>query len=162
MGTSAFAHGQSRAEARVQGALGACEVLFSTFLCVLTALLVLATGVPLAGSAVEVALAAFRAAMGPAGGALLCGMLAFFALSTLPVWWFYGLQCARFLRSGRLAEALYTAAFLAVAFLGCLFPLTAVWRFADGFNLLLALPCLAMLFLYRREVVRGGPAKKRK
>lgn len=71
-------------------------------------------------------------------------------------------QCARFLRSGRLAEALYTAAFLAVAFLGCLFPLTAVWRFADGFNLLLALPCLAMLFLYRREVVRGGPAKKRK
>ena len=55
MGTSAFAHGQSRAEARVQGALGACEVLFSTFLCVLTALLVLATGVPLAGSAVEVA-----------------------------------------------------------------------------------------------------------
>ena len=162
MGTSAFAHGQSRAEARVQGALGACEVLFSTFLCVLTALLVLATGVPLAGSAVEVALSAFRAAMGPAGGALLCGMLAFFALSTLPVWWFYGLQCARFLRSGRLAEALYTAAFLAVAFLGCLFPLTAVWRFADGFNLLLALPCLAMLFLYRREVVRGGPAKKRK
>ena len=162
MGTSAFAHGQSRADPLAQGALGAYEVLFSTFLCLLTALLVLATGVPLEGSAVEVALAAFRAAMGPAGVPLLCGMLAFFALSTLPVWWFYGLQCVRYLRPGRVPEALYTAGFLAVAFLGCLFPLAAVWRFADFFNLLLTIPCLTMLFLYRREVVRRTPEKRGK
>lgn len=153
LGTAAFAHSQSRAQPQVQAGLGVCEVLFSTFLCTVTALVVLVTGVPLEGEGTAVALYAFRAAMGPAGAALLCAMLSFFALSTLPVWWFYGRQCVCFLLNGRWPCYAYTALFLAVAGIGCLVPLEAVWRFADFFNLLLALPCLCMLWLYRKEIV---------
>ena len=151
-GTSAFAHSQSTAPPGVQGALGVCEVLFSTLLCTLTALVALATGVPLTGDAAATVQAVFSAAMGPAGPALLCAMLGFFALSTLPVWWFYGLQCVRFLCRGAWAERLYTVLFLLVAFLGCLLPVAGVWAAADTFNLLLALPCLAMLLHYRGEL----------
>lgn len=159
LGTSAFAHGQSRAEARTQGALGAWEALLATGLCLLAALLLLCSGVPLAGDASGAALAAFRAALGPAGGALLCGMLAFFALSTLPLWWFYGRACARFLLPFRLTGPVYTLLFLLLSGLGCLFPFAGVWRLADACNLLLALPNLAMLFLLRHKV--SPPAEKK-
>lgn len=152
LGTSAFAHSQSTAHPSAQGALGVCEVLFSTLLCTLTALVALATGVPLTGDAAQTAQAVFSAAMGTAGPALLCAMLCFFALSTLPVWWFYGLQCVRFLFRRAWAQRVYTVLFLLTAFAGCLLPVHGVWSAADVFNLLLALPCLAMLALYRREL----------
>lgn len=153
MGTAAFSHSQSRAKPRFQGALGVCEVLFSTLLCTLTALVALVTGAPLTGGAAHAALNAFCAAMGDSGAALLCVMLTFFALSTLPVWWFYGLQCVRFLLPAKPLARVYTALFILVAFVGCLFSFDAVWAFADLFNLLLALPCLMMLLLYRKEII---------
>lgn len=152
MGTAAFAHSQSSAQPHKQAALGVCEVLFSTFLCTLTALCVLVTGVPLLGSAVDIALSAFSAAMGPAGGLLLCVMLTFFALSTLPVWWFYGLECVQYLWRAAWPTRVYTLLFVAIAFVGCLVPLTFIWTFADMLNLLLAIPCLMMIFLYRKDL----------
>lgn len=135
----------------MQGVLGVCEVLFSTFLCTLTALVVLVTGVSLQGGAVTVALHAFEAAMGPSGSALLCLMLTFFALSTLPVWWFYGKQCVAFLCRHPLPQRIYTVLFLLITLAGSILPLDDVWGFADVLNLLLALPGLMMLMMYRRE-----------
>ena len=160
LGTSAFAHSQSTARPDAQGALGVCEVLFSTLLCTLTALVALAVGVPLTGDAAQTAQAVFGAAMGPAGPVLLCAMLCFFALSTLPVWWFYGLQCVRHLFQGAWAESVYTVLYLLVAFLGCLLPVRGVWAAADAFNLLLALPCIAMLVLYRSELGDSAPRQR--
>ena len=149
MGTAAFAHSQSRADPRLQGALGVCEVLFSTFLATLTALMVLCSGVPLNAQA---ACHAFCAAVGPGGKTLLCLMMTFFALSTLPVWWFYGKQCVQYLFQGKLMLRLYTAIFLCIAFTGCLFPLSGAWRAADAVNLLLCLPSMMMLLLHRAEL----------
>ena len=117
------------------------------------ALVALAVGVPLTDDAAQTAQAVVGAAMGPAGPVLLCAMLCFFALSTLPVWWFYGLQCVRHLFQGAWVESVYTVLYLLVAFLGCLLPVRGVWAAADAFNLLLALPCIAMLLIYRGELV---------
>ena len=47
---------------------------------------------------------------------------------------------------------MYTVLYLLVAFLGCLLPVRGVWAAADAFNLLLALPCIAMLLIYRGEL----------
>lgn len=149
MGTAAFAHSRSSAPPRTQAALGVCEVLFSTLLATLTALAVLASGVPLTADA---ALHAFRAVLGPAGDVLLCLMIAFFALSTLAVWWFYGRQCTLFFARGKWVSILYTAVFLAIAGAGCLLPLQGAWRIADTANLALTVPALAMLLLYRKEL----------
>lgn len=149
MGTAAFAHSQSGAHPRTQAALGVCEVLFSTLLATLTALTVLSAGVPLHTSS---ALHAFRAAIGPAGDLLLCLMITFFALSTLPVWWFYGRQCVLFLVRSKWVPLLYTLLFLAIACAGCICPLKSTFGLADAANLLLTLPAMSMLLLYRKEL----------
>lgn len=149
LGTAAFAHSRSCAPPRLQGALGVCEVLFSTLLATLTALVLLTSGIPLTAAA---AMHAFRAAIGSAGDVLLCLMITFYALSTLPVWWFYGRQCILFLCRNRLFDGIYTSLFLLIACIGCLFPLRGTWLFADAANLMLTLPALAMLLLYRKEM----------
>ena len=159
MGTAAFAHSRSGAPPRLQGALGVCEVLFSTLLATLTALAVLLTGVPLQADA---ALHAFRAVLGSAGDVLLCLMITFFALSTLPVWWFYGQQCVRFLSGKRIFSWVFTTAFLCIACLGCIFSFESAWRIADAANLALTLPALLMLLLYRRELVAILPNRAKK
>lgn len=173
LGTSPMANAAAGLDPAGQGMWGIFEVMADTvFLCTLTALAILCSGVydparyaaalhsgtlgALPGGAALTA-AAFRSVYGAAGGAFLAASLALFAFSTLLGWSCYGAQAAEYLAGPRAAR-LYRWAFLACVPLGSAAGLETVWRLADIFNGWMALPNLAALLLLAPRVLRPGRA----
>ena len=144
LGSNAVIHASADCEKpAVQGMWGIFEVMFDTlFMCTVTAITVLASGVwSPEGELDGIALcsAAFESVMGDWGGIILGICICLFAFATLIAWSFYGKSGAACL-FGDSAGKYYNIMYAAAVFAGCVMKLDFVWSISDIFNGLLAIP----------------------
>lgn len=155
MGSSPIIHAASDNTPLRQGMCGAFEVFFDTVVMAgVTALAILTSGAPLSSaSATSLTTAAFTPVFGYASGPVLTVMLAVFAVSSVPCWYFYGEKCVEYLApASRRARRVYRILFLTLTTLSPLVSLGGLWHLADSLNGLMALPNLAAVLMLWREV----------
>lgn len=150
MGTASIAHASAEvSHPVVQGLMGLLEVFLDTFvICVMTALVILCSGVPISygiDSGAELTVCAFSSVYGWMGKIIVATFLGCFAYATILGWSLYGLRCTEFVfgrKSGKVFLAVQT---VAVAF-GAVMETPLVWSLAEIFNGLMAIPNLLTLF----------------
>lgn len=150
MGTASIAHASAEVSHPVeQGLMGLLEVFLDTFvICVMTALVILCSGVPISygvDSGAELTVCAFSSVYGWMGKIIVATFLGCFAYATILGWSLYGLRCTEFVfgrKSGKVFLAVQT---VAVAF-GAVMETPLVWSLAEIFNGLMAIPNLLTLF----------------
>ena len=159
MGSAPIAHaGAQTDDPDRQGLFGIFEVFADTIvICTLTALAILASGVPVPygrAAGAELTIAAMGTVFGDGLAALLTSVcLVLFALSTMLSWSLYGERCFAFLTGGR-AVAFYRAAFIAAVLPGAAMRMETVWTLSGTLNGLMAVPNLIALFPLSGEVAR--------
>ncbi len=153
LGTSALAHASADVrDSHDQSLFGVFEVFFDTlFLCTITALVILCSGVPLAyGSDAEAASLTIYAFSTFLGGRLSAVFLALslflFAFSSMLAFALYGARCMEYLFGPRSAS-LYRVVFLLCVIPGAVMRLSSAWRVAETLNYMMAVPNLIALFL---------------
>ena len=148
LGSAPMAYAVADAPPEQQGLLGIFEVFLDTVvLCTLTAVAILASGVPIPyGSAAgaELAMAAMQTVFGSWGPALMTVCIGFLAVATLISWQFYGACCAGFLWGSK-GEQGYRLCAVGVVLLGATMNLSAVWAVSDLFNGFMCLPNLIVM-----------------
>lgn len=166
MGSSPIIHAASGNTPVRQGMCGAFEVFFDTVvMAVLTALAILCSGVSMdAKNGMELTAAAFSCIFGSHAGAALTLMLAVFAVSSVPCWYFYGERCTEYLVAHRHSRShmqpdsrcrgrkLYRTAFFLLMLFCPRMRLTGLWQLADTLNGLMAVPNLIAVCMLSREV----------
>ena len=169
MGSSPIIHAASGSAPVQQGLCGAFEVFFDTaVMAVLTALAILCSGVSLdAKDGTELMAAALSCVFGPFSGQVLTGMLAVFAVSSVPCWYYYGERCVEYLAKRRPAlwRRAYRIAFFLLMLLCPRMRLDGLWQLSDTLNGLMALPNLIAICMLSREVAieaRGFFARREK
>lgn len=159
MGSAPIAHaGAQTDDPDRQGLFGIFEVFADTIvICTLTALAILASGVPVPygrAAGAELTIAAMGTVFGDGLAAFLTSVcLVLFALSTMLSWSLYGQRCFAYLTGGR-ATALYRAAFVVAITLGATMRMEAVWALSGTLNGLMAVPNLIALFPLSAEAAR--------
>ena len=164
LGTGVMLHcTSSGSDAEKQGLWAMVQVFFDTVvMCTLTALALLVTGADkIASDGTTNAVAAFSGVMGDYAGWFIAVCIAFFALTTASGWWVYGERCVQYLFGGK-GKSIFTAAFIAAAFVGAVMRLETVWALADLLNGLMALPNLAAMLCLSGEVTALWRGEKRK
>lgn len=152
LGSASIAHACSGADSPVeQGFWGIFEVFCDTILvCTITALSILASGVPLGASG---AYQAFCSVMGKTGGRLLGISLSLFAFASVISFCLYGQRCVEYLfGDSRHALFLYHCIFLVGCAAGCFARLPVVFALADLLNACLLLPNLIVLLILSPQV----------
>jgi len=152
LGSASIAHACSGADSPVeQGFWGIFEVFCDTILvCTITALSILASGVPLGASG---AYQAFCSVMGKTGGRLLGISLSLFAFASVISFCLYGQRCVEYLfGDSRRALFLYRCIFLVGCAAGCFARLPVVFALADLLNACLLLPNLIVLLILSPQV----------
>ena len=152
LGSASIAHACSGADSPVeQGFWGIFEVFCDTILvCTITALSILASGVPLGASG---AYQAFCSVMGKTGGRLLGISLSLFAFASVISFCLYGQRCVEYLfGDSRHALFLYRCIFLVGCAAGCFARLPVVFALADLLNACLLLPNLIVLLILSSQV----------
>lgn len=152
LGSSAFAYEEVQGRTPVElGYLGIFQVFADTLvMCTVTGLCILCSSPP-ALEGVELTLFAYGSALGVWGEKAVSLCTALFALATVISWCCYGREGLFYLTKGR-GKTGFALVQAAAAFLGCVFPLYAVFQIGDAFNGLMAVPNLLALFRCRREV----------
>ena len=159
MGSAPIAHaGAQTDDPDRQGLFGIFEVFADTIvICTLTALAILASGVPVPygrAAGAELTIAAMGTVFGDGLAALLTSVcLVLFALSTMLSWSLYGERCFAFLTGGR-AVALYRAVFIAAVLPGAAMRMETVWTLSGTLNGLMAVPNLIAFFPLSGEAAR--------
>lgn len=156
LGSSVLVHAAGNVKEPVeQGMWSICEIFVDTIvLCTLTAVCILTTGVMDAGEdGAALALEAFRAGLGGAGGGFLAVAVTLFAFSTLLAWSYNGERAAEYLLGAK-ARGAYRVLFLLVVPVGCLMQLDLVWSLSDACNGLMALPNLFGVVLLSGEAIQ--------
>jgi AGCS family alanine or glycine:cation symporter len=121
--------------------------------CTMTGLAIIVTGVWETGvTGAPMTQAAFRHALGDAGGIIVAVSLAMFAFSTILGWSYYGEKSVGFLLGSR-AVMPYRVLFVVAAFFGTIRSLDFVWTLSDVMNGLMALPNLVGLLLLSGVIV---------
>ena len=121
--------------------------------CTMTGLAIIVTGVWETGvTGAPMTQAAFRHALGDAGGIIVAVCLAMFAFSTILGWSYYGEKSVGFLLGSR-AVMPYRILFVFAAFFGTIWSLDFVWTLSDVMNGLMALPNLVGLLLLSGVIV---------
>lgn len=153
-----------------QGVYGLFEVFMDTIvICVLTATVVLSTGVltqhpDLTGA--QLTMAGFRAVLGDLGVVIVSVGLSLFAFSTILGWYWYGETGAVYIFGDGIIpiyKALWIVAIVLGAWGGSQF-LRDIWDMADTMNGLMAIPNLIALLLLSgklRELVKDFDEKRR-
>lgn len=148
LGSAPIAHAAASATPQEQGLMGIFEVFLDTvILCTLTAVTILASGVPVpygrdAGAAL--AIDAMATVFGPWASGLVALCLTLLALATLISWNLYGVRCAGYLW-GKTGVFCYQLVYILLILVGAAMELSVVWSFSDICNGLMALPNLAAL-----------------
>lgn len=149
MGSASIAHGcaDSRSPCE-QGVLGAVEVFLDTcVVCLLTALVILVSGVPIHGTnGLPITTAAFGTAFGGLSASFVCVIVTFLAFSTIIGWSFYGLACLRYLTGTARGEKIYQILVVVSVVLSALFPLDSMLLAADIAAAMMAFPNLIGLW----------------
>ncbi len=157
MGTAAIAHASAEVAHPVeQGLMGIVEVFLDTIvICTITALVILCSGVSIPyGSDVGVQLtaSAFSAVLGRWSGPVLTLCLCLFALATVLGWGLYGIRCAQYLLGNHVWRG-FAWVQTAVVFLSAVLRTDMIWRIAEIFNGLMAVPNLIALLVLSPELI---------
>lgn len=136
-----------------QGMWGIFQVFADTIVgCTVTALCILASGALSSGlTGVALSTQAFSSVFGKMGGVFVAVSIVMFAFATLVSWSYYGEKSLEYLAGERLVPV-YRFLYAACAALGCVLSLDSVWKAADTFNGLMAIPNMIALALLSREV----------
>lgn len=155
LGSSPIIHAASSNTPVKQGMCGAFEVFFDTVIMAgLTALAILVSGAPLtAQTPISLCTAAFASVFGRHSGALLTLMLAVFAISSVPCWYFYGEKCVEYLTAKAGGKTAYRLLFFALMAVCPVLKLDGMWQLADTLNGLMAVPNLIAIVMLSKEVV---------
>jgi AGCS family alanine or glycine:cation symporter len=157
IGTESMAHGAARTAVPVrEGMVGMLGPVIDTLIaCTCTALVILVTGVWRTGDENGVALtsAALDAGLGPAGPWLLTVLVAFFSLSTMFTFWYYGAKCLGFL-IGAEHQHHYRWFYVALVLLGSVLTVEAAVGLVTGMYGLMAIPTILSTVLLAPQVLR--------
>lgn len=158
LGSAPIAHSASSTKDPVmQGLWGVFEVFITTIIiCTMSAVVVLTSDIYLASltagaapsvSGAALSSAAFNEAMPYVGGIGIAISTVFFALSTILGWAYYGEVSVGYLfkNHSKRAICIYRVIYVAFVFIGAVAEINTVWRIADCFNALMALPNLIAL-----------------
>ena len=146
MGSASLAHSESKGDPLIQGCWGIAEVFIDTiFVCSLTALVILSSGIP---SAEEV----FSSCFGKAGDIFLSASMFLFALAAVIGWAFYGEKALGYITKSKAAAVFYRIIFCAAAVLGSSMELPLIWNITDIFNGLMIFPNLMAIIFLSNEV----------
>jgi AGCS family alanine or glycine:cation symporter len=154
IGTEAMAHGAARTDEPVREGLVAMIGPFidTHVICTLTALVILASGVPVGGGGAAMTVKAFAAAMPVLGPLILTAVVVLFAVSTMITYSYYCVKCARYLFGRRIGGG-----FLYVYLL--LIPVAAMWTQSMAVNIidtgfaLMAIPTVTASLLLSGRVI---------
>ena len=151
MGTASIAHASANtAHPAEQGMMGLIEVFLDTFvICTMTALVILCSGCKIPygiDTGAKLTISAFSVVYGRFGKLIVTAFLTVFAYATILGWSFYGVRCTRYL-FGCKAEPWYFTLQTAVVLLGAVMNTSVVWKMAEVFNGLMAIPNLLVLLL---------------
>lgn len=156
LGNASIAHACSATDgsdsaAVERGFWGIFEVFCDTLLvCTVTALVILASGVPFSASS---ALDSFLLVMGERGGKILSLAVSLFALASVVSFFLYGQRCIEYLfPQSSTILSLYRCAFCIGCCLGCFGRLPLVLLFADLLNACLLIPNLIALVLLSPQI----------
>ena len=167
LGSAPIAHAASTTKEPVeQGLWGVFEVFITTIvICTMSALVVLTSDVylnafhagsvpPVEGAALSGA--AFGEAIPYVGEIGIAIATAFFALSTILGWAYYGEVCVGYVFKNHVlgAVATYRLLYVVFVFVGAVAEIRTVWLVADCFNALMALPNLVALIALSGVVVK--------
>lgn len=143
-----------------QGMYGIFEVFADTVvMCTMTALVVLASGVPLRVNGGEIsgtgiALRAFSTVLPErTTGIFLAASMLLFAYTSLLGWAVYGMQCSKYL-FGERAQLPFCIVYTVLTFAGALMKVDFVWTAGETLNYLMAVPNMLALIVLNREVRR--------
>jgi len=157
LGTAAIAHScAENRSAHAQARYGAFEVFFDVLICTVTAIVILASSVPLPYGNAEInsglvidALATCFDKTAAAGIISLALML--FAFTSMTGFALYGSRCAEYLFGLRAVKPYY-AVFLLIAVIGPVLPRSRAWEVSELLNAMLSIPNLiAMSLLLRHD-----------
>lgn len=147
MGSAPIAYAAARAKSPVdQGLIAMTEVFIDTlFMCTVTALIVLSSGVWDDGlNSTALTIAAFSGTIGIFGQLIVVLSTIFFGYATILGWSYYSEQMMKYLL-GYKARRLYQLLFLGAVLLGSVLNVELVWEISDLFNGLMAIPNLIAL-----------------
>ena len=152
LGTGSIAHACAETDHPIhQGYFGIFEVYADTIvICTLTALVILASGVPLQygeAAGAELTISGFVATYGSWVTIFTAIALCSFAFSTVLGWGLYGARFVEYLCSSHKAVKPFMVVFSLAAILGATMDLGLIWDLSDTFNGLMSLPNLVGLFL---------------
>lgn len=157
MGSSPLSHAAvEHVDAVEQGFWGIFEVFFDTLVvCVLSGLVILTSQAYTSGlDGVALLVACFEEGFGKAGGIVLAIALLFFALPSILGWYYYALECLRYLFHGQWMVHVYQVIFFILLIFGGQLELRVVWDVADTLNGCMAIPNLISLVLLYKVVVK--------
>ena len=161
VGSAPMAHACANTNDPVkQGMYGIFEVFADTIvMCTMTALVVLASGIPLQAcgeiSGTSIALRAFSTVLPErTTGIFLAVSMLLFAYTSLLGWAVYGMQCAKYL-FGKRAQVPFCILYTVLTFAGALMKVDFVWTAGETLNYLMAAPNMLALLVLNREVRRA-------
>ncbi|MBE6690843.1 MAG: alanine:cation symporter family protein [Ruminococcaceae bacterium] len=155
-GTAPIAHAAAKTESpAAQGVWGILEVFVDTILlCTLTALVILVSGVPLAGEGgVMLAVDAFAAVLGGIAPPVLALSVLLFAFATVLCWSHYGVECLYYLTGKPRAGKWMMPLVLAASVVGAVTAPALLWELTDLVVALMAVLNITALLIQRRAVV---------
>lgn len=148
LGSAPLAHGCVQSHSACEeGVLGAVEVFVDTcVVCLLTALVLLTTGVTSGADGLEQTTVAFATIFGDASAWLLGIIVCFLAITSAMGWGFYGISCLRFFTEKPQVQTIYC--YILVLSAGCsvFFPFDTLLTAADILTAPMAFPNLLALW----------------
>ncbi len=158
LGSAPMAHAAADFDSPVKQAMwGIFEVFFDTVcMCTLTAFAILCSGAQNSGAdGAALTNEAFSSVFGDAAKYILSVFMAFFALSSVICWAYYGETALKFLfKKPKRIISVYRVAFVLLAFFGCTFSVKFVFDISDTLNGLMAIPNIAAVLLLSPVVVK--------
>lgn len=153
-GTAPIAHAAAKTQSpAAQGVWGIVEVFVDTIvLCTMTALVILVSGVPLAGEGIDLALSAYGAVLGGIAPPVLAVSILLFAFATLLCWSHYGVEALYYLSGGKGGTRAILPVTLLSALVGALASAAFLWELTDLTVSLMTLVNVTVLFCERRRV----------
>lgn len=157
MGSSPLSHAAvEEVDAVEQGFWGIFEVFFDTLVvCVLSGFVILTSNAYASGlDGVSLLVTCFEEGFGKAGGIVFALSLLFFAIPSILGWYYYALECLRYLFEVSFMVVIYQIVFFGLLMIGGQLELRVVWEIADTLNGCMAIPNLISVVLLYKVVVK--------
>lgn len=157
LGSAPIAHACADTENAQKHALwGIFEVYFTTFICTVSALVILCADVwnfsSLNGSALCVA--SFNEILPGFGGGVVTTATVLFALSTILGWAYYGEISVSFIfKNNNCAIMIFRIIYVLAIYVGAVSAMNCVWQFSEIANALMAIPNIIAIICLRNKII---------